>query len=220
MEQKTENVYQMISKVASRIAASGLGKTEKNKTQGWKFRGIDQVYNALAPIMSEVGLVMLPRVLSRCVIEKQSRQGSVLFYVTVECEFDFVSSQDGSRHTVKTFGEAMDSGDKATNKAMSAAYKYACFQSFCIPTIGDNDADSTTHEVVSQTQQPKQQPQQAAKFDQQGYDQAMSAIAKAEDMRELKGHYDAAINLYPQMTNEIKAAAGDRRKQLESMVAA
>jgi D-mannonate dehydratase len=42
----------------------------------------------------------------------------------------------------------MDSGDKASNKAMSAAYKYAAFQAFCIPTEGDNDADSTTHEVA------------------------------------------------------------------------
>jgi hypothetical protein len=73
----------------------------------------------------------------------------VLFYVTVEAEFDFVSSQDGSKHTVKTYGEAMDSGDKATNKAMSAAYKYAAFQTFCIPTEGDNDADAHTHVIAS-----------------------------------------------------------------------
>ena len=74
-------------------------------------------------------------------------RGTALFYVTVRCEFDFVSSEDGSKHTVTTYGEAMDSGDKATNKAMSAAYKYACMQAFSIPTEGDNDADATTHEV-------------------------------------------------------------------------
>jgi hypothetical protein len=68
-----------------------------------------------------------------------------LFYVTVDVEFDFVSAEDGTKHTVKTFGEAMDSGDKATNKAMSAAYKYACFQAFSIPTESDNDADAHTH---------------------------------------------------------------------------
>ena len=43
----------------------------------------------------------------------------------------------------------MDSGDKATNKAMSAAYKYMAFQTFAIPTQGDNDADGQTHEVMS-----------------------------------------------------------------------
>lgn len=75
-------------------------------------------------------------------------------------------------------------------------------------------------EEEAQRQREEKAKQQAAKFDQQGYDQAMSAIAKAEDMRKLKGHYDAAITLYPQMTYEIRAAAGDRRKQLEAMVAA
>lgn len=46
----------------------------------------------------------------------------------------------------------MDSGDKATNKAMSAAYKYAAFQAFAIPTEGDNDADGSTHEIKSASQ--------------------------------------------------------------------
>ena len=78
-------------------------------------------------------------------MERVSQKGGALFYVTVDAEFDFVSAEDGTKHTVKTFGEAMDSGDKATNKAMSAAYKYACFQAFSIPTESDNDADAHTH---------------------------------------------------------------------------
>ena len=48
----------------------------------------------------------------------------------------------------------MDSADKATNKAMSAAYKYAAIQAFCIPTEGDNDADATTHEVAPRQEAP------------------------------------------------------------------
>jgi hypothetical protein len=46
----------------------------------------------------------------------------------------------------------MDSGDKGTNKAMSAAYKYAAFQAFSIPTEADNDADGHTHHVVGQAE--------------------------------------------------------------------
>ena len=78
--------------------------------------------------------------------------------MTVEAEFDFVSSADGSAHTVRTFGEAMDSGDKATNKAMSAAYKYAAFMTFAIPTEGDNDADATSHEVAAKVDAPAEMP--------------------------------------------------------------
>jgi hypothetical protein len=112
------------------------------------------VYNALAPFLAKHGLCILPRVLNRESVERQSKAGGALFYITVEVEFDLVAA-DGSKHTIKTFGEAMDSGDKATNKAMSAAYKYACMQSFCIPTEGDNDADAQTHQVASKVEKPK-----------------------------------------------------------------
>jgi hypothetical protein len=101
----------------------------------------------MAPLLSKHGLCILPRVLSRTLTERQTQKGGVLFCVVVEVEFDFVCAADGSKHKVVTFGEAMDSADKATNKAMSAAYKYAAFQAFCVPTEGDNDADATTHEV-------------------------------------------------------------------------
>lgn len=149
----SKNVYQLIAQVAAEIATEGISKNRKNQQQGYNFRGIDDVYNALAPVIAKHGLVILPRCLSREVTERANKSGGVIFSVTVEAEFDFVSSHDGSKHTVKTYGEAMDSADKATNKAMSAAYKYAAFQTFCIPTEGDNDADSTTHDV-----RPKEKP--------------------------------------------------------------
>lgn len=143
-------VYKKIAAVMAEMAKEGIGKDRSNQAQGYKFRGIDDVYNALAGPMSRNGLVVLPRITEREVIEKLNAKGTALFYVTVKAEFDFVAAEDGSFHTVATYGEAMDSGDKATNKAMSAAFKYACMQAFCIPTEGDNDADAQTHEVQPQ----------------------------------------------------------------------
>lgn len=139
-------VYKAINAVQADLARDGITKERRNQQQGYNFRGIDDVYNALAPLLAKHGLCVLPRILSRDCVERQTQKGGVLFYVTVEAEFDFVSSEDGSKHTVRTYGEAMDSGDKATNKAMSAAYKYAAFQAFAIPTEGDNDADAATHQ--------------------------------------------------------------------------
>ena len=68
--------------------------------------------------------------------------------------FDFVAAADGSHHTVETFGEAADRSDKATSKAMSAAYKYA-IQAFCIPVRGLPDADRTSPTSAS-TETPVQ----------------------------------------------------------------
>lgn len=142
-------VYKAIAAVQGELAKVGIAKKRRNEQgSGYNFRGIDDVYAALSPLLAEHGLVVIPRMMSREVSERATRNGGVLFDVTVHAEFDFVSAADGSKHTAATFGEAMDSGDKATNKAMSAAYKYAAFMTFAIPTEGDNDADATTHEVA------------------------------------------------------------------------
>ena len=140
------SVYKAISAVAKEMAEKGISKDRENRQQGFQFRGIDQVYNALAPALVRHGLLILPRIIERTVTERQTQRGGVLFYVVVKAEFDFVGVEDGSIHTVTTYGEAMDSGDKATNKAMSIAYKYAAFQTFCIPTEETAvDADSEVH---------------------------------------------------------------------------
>jgi|SRR5882724_8390952 len=139
-------VYAAICKVQKALAKYGIAKDRQNDQQNYAFRGIDDVYNALAYPLAEAQLCIIPRFTEREVVERVSASNKALFYVTVKGEFDLVGP-DGSRHTAIAFGEAMDSGDKATNKAMSAAYKYMCMQVFCIPTEGDNDADKTTHDV-------------------------------------------------------------------------
>lgn len=146
---ETPKVYAAIAKVMADIGRDGITKSRKNTQQGYNFRGIDDVFNALSTPLSRAGLVILPRVLKREVTEKTTKSGGALFYVVLDVEFDFVAAEDGSKHTAAVVGEAMDSADKATNKAMSAAYKYVCMQTFCIPTEGDNDADGTTHEVAA-----------------------------------------------------------------------
>lgn len=142
-------VYQAIKNVAAAMSHDGISKARKNSQQGYNFRGIDDVLNALSSALVEAGLLILPRVTSRTVTERETKNGGALFYVTVQVEFDLVSAEDGSKHTVATYGEAMDSADKATNKAMSAAYKYLALLTFCIPTEAspETDADFTTHEV-------------------------------------------------------------------------
>ena len=159
---ETKEVYKGIAAVTRALGHAGIGKDRKNLQQGYNFRGIDDIYNALNSELAEANLCIIPRVLARECVERVSAKGGALFYVTIHAEYDIVSAVDGSCHTASAYGEAMDSGDKATNKAMSAAYKYLAMQLFCIPTEGDNDADSTTHEVQARgaqfTPQAQAQP--------------------------------------------------------------
>ncbi|HBM7655355.1 TPA: ERF family protein [Enterobacter cloacae] len=147
-----KKVYAAISGVASALAEKGISKERKQGSQvNYAFRGIDDIYNALAPELVKNKLLILPRYTERTSVERTSKNGGALFYITVRGDFDFVSTEDGSIHTVTTYGEAMDSGDKATNKAMSIAYKYAAFQAFCIPTEETAlDADAEVHQVAPQ----------------------------------------------------------------------
>jgi len=202
-------VYEAINKVQAALAKEGITKSRKNVQQGYAFRGIDDVYNALSPLLAEHGLCILPRVLSRQCEERQTKAGSTLFYVTVEVEFDFVASEDGSKHVVKTYGEAMDSADKATNKAMSAAFKYACIQAFAIPTEGDHDADLVTPmEVV---------PKPINVLDEKATGDFMYLIANAENVTELqnvfKKAYTAAIKVNDQHSVNTFTKMKDKRKE-------
>ncbi len=174
-------VYEKVAAVTAAMASEGISKARKNEQQGYKFRGIDDVYNALSRHLATNGLCILPRIVEREVTERQTAKGGVLFYVAVTAEFDVVAAEDGSKHTIRTYGEAMDSGDKATNKAMSAAYKYACMQMFCIPTEGDNDADAHTHEVVPKSADPESLADHIA------------AIDAASDMESLKTAFSEGV---------------------------
>jgi hypothetical protein len=192
------SVYKCINKVQSALAQTGISKDRTNQQgSGYKFRGIDDVYNAISPLLAEHGLCILPRMVARQCEERQSKSGGALFYVTVEAEFDFVSAEDGSKHTVRTFGEAMDSGDKATNKAMSAAYKYAAFQAFAIPTEGDNDPDAHTHEVS------QRQPDVAS---------ILRGISGSATLDILKSNYEAAIQMLEKQHHPAVIKAKDARK--------
>ena len=148
------HVYEAIGQITAAFAKDGIGKDRTNKEQNYKFRGIDDVYNALAPLLAANGLVILPKYISRDVSERLSSKGNKMFNIVLKVEFTFKSTKDGSEHIVSFFGEATDSADKATNKASSAAYKYCVIQTFCIPVEGEDDADKNTPEETRP--EPKQ----------------------------------------------------------------
>ncbi len=200
------SVYKAINAVQSDLANLGISKDRKNQQQGYSFRGIDDVFNAISPLLAKHGLCILPRMVARTCEERVNAKGTALFYVTVEAEFDFVSSEDGTKHTIRTFGEAMDSGDKATNKAMSAAYKYAALQAFAIPTEGDNDADAHSHDVSPKSEKKQQKANTV--------DELVATIKAAKTVDDLKKAFAAAYREHGD-SEEIKKAKDDRKKQLE-----
>ena len=141
-------VYAAMVAVMEDIGHAGIAKARKNQQQGYNFRGIDDVYNELNSLLAKHKLLMLPTVVSWDQSERATQKGGTLFFARLTVDFKLICATDASSEVVRVVGEAMDSADKSSNKAQSAAYKYAAMQVFCIPTEGDNDADSTTHDVA------------------------------------------------------------------------
>ena len=154
----TAMIYGLISQAMRKVGA--IGKDSVNQQQKYKFRGIDAVYNALNPVMSELGLFVCPEILEHRREERLTNNGTVLKYSILTIKYTMYAP-DGSNVSCVVVGEGMDSGDKASNKAMSVALKYACFQLLMIPTEEMIDPDGETHTVTSKAQTPAA-PKQAA----------------------------------------------------------
>jgi hypothetical protein len=137
------NIYESITKIMEEIPA--IGKDQTNKTQGFKYRGIDDVMNTLQPLLSKNKVFIVPQILEQTREERTTNKGGNLIYSICKIKYIFYA-EDGTYIEAVTVGEGMDSGDKATNKAMAIAMKYALFQVFCIPTEEMKDPDGETPE--------------------------------------------------------------------------
>ena len=137
-----------------------IGKNKRNQQQGFQYRGVDDAMNELHGVFARCGIFCVPEVLEQTREDRQTAKGGNLIYSIMKVKFTFYAD-DGSSVSSVVIGEGMDSGDKASNKAMSVAFKYAVFQAFCIPTEAV-DPDATTPPASKPTQQPKQ-PAQPAK---------------------------------------------------------
>lgn len=163
------NIYKAINEVMKEIGA--VGKNQKNSQQGFMYRGIDAVMNAINPALTNHGVFVVPEVLEQTREERTTSKGNLLIYSICKIKFSFFA-EDGSHVEAITIGEGMDSGDKATNKAMSIAFKYACFQVFCIPTEEMVDPDAECHEV-----KPKKETQKSM-TDEEKNAQMMEEVGK------------------------------------------
>lgn len=194
-------IYSSIAAVMSDVGH--VAKDKINKQQGFKFRSVDDVYNALHPALAKNKVFIVPKILERtCEVVGKTKNGIDMVKVVCEIEFTFFA-EDGSNVKAIITGEGLDTGDKGTNKAMAIAYKYACFQVFCIPTEEMTDPDEESIEVgaseqgssnnkksVGSKKKTTDKPAESSKKDENMTDEDSSRITeamlktiKAEQMR-------------------------------------
>lgn len=145
------NIYQAITDIMSEGYA--ITKDKRNQKQGYAYRGIDDVMNTFQPLLAKHHVFIVPEVLDQQRQERKTSNSSLLYSI-LKMRYTFYA-EDGSSVSAVVVGEGMDSGDKASNKAMSVAMKYAMFQVFCIPTEEMQDPDADTPETSTPVPPPE-----------------------------------------------------------------
>lgn len=154
------NIYESIAAIQADVDFIGKDKQTTGQTS-YKYRGVDQVLNTLHPLFAKHKVFAVPEVLEVLNREwKTTKTGNSVVYQTAKVKYTFYA-EDGSNVSATVLGEAMDSGDKASNKCMSVAYKYACFQILSIPTeetTADPDDETETFAKPATQAAQKKEP--------------------------------------------------------------
>jgi hypothetical protein len=186
-------ICKSMTMVMSEIGA--IGKNQTNTMQKYKFRGIDDLQNALHPVLVKHGVFIVPRVVDEFhelkeVVRSNGNKG-IDKHVHIQVEYDFVCD-DGSKVTIGPIAsEGLDSSDKATNKALSAALKYCLIQTFCVPTQDMDDSDRETIEIQPAQNGPcRAVPTYAATYEVGG--------------RSSAGEYDVSLDKRPVTLPQLK----------------
>lgn len=144
---RPQNVFQSIERMTELLAKEGIQKDKGGTREiNYKFRGIDDIRNNSSPLMKECALVILPKMIKREEKERTTKSGGFALWVVLDVDFEFVNTIDGSKINVPIIAEAVDYSDKATQKAMSQAYKTLAINAFNIPTEGEQDTDAEKKE--------------------------------------------------------------------------
>ena len=194
------NIYETITKILEETPV--ISKDKKNAQQGFAYRGIDDVMNTFNPLFAKYHLFIVPEVLEQTREERQTSKGGNLIYSICKVKYKFYA-EDGTYIEAIVIGEGMDSGDKATNKAMAIAMKYAMFQVFCIPTAEMKDPDSETPPESTPTKISKQLAFSIAQaFKNKGYTEAYkTTILGKYGYKEFE---DIESNNYSKIMKEIE----------------
>jgi ERF superfamily protein len=195
------SVYAAINAIASELSEHGIAKDRVNEADDYKYRSIDDLLERLAPLLAKHRLCILPRVRKRTLVERNDEGQRSLFHVAVKVAFTLTSVEDGTSHVVEAFGEALDPSDKATAKAMTAAYKSAMVQTFCIPIAGTEDPDHGSPRAASRDHSPEPV---------QGWEQWARDIEDIVSLCESQ----AAIDLLQERNRQLLTAISRERQDL------
>lgn len=201
-------IYEAIANVMKDVGV--VSKGDSNDFDHYKYRGIDAVMNALNPAMIKHHVFVTPTVIDSSREERAGKNGTNMVYTILTVKYTFYTD-DGSSVDCVVIGEAMDRSDKSTSKAMSAAFKYACFQTFCIPTEEMIDSETESLEIPSEKRKPNA-PKKVEKSDEQKNAEMVASV----DPDLLPDPNRTPEYRAKRIAEEIKAKKQDEKKLMDN----
>jgi len=170
-------IFEALSAVMADVQA--VGKGDRNREQGYDFRGIDAVVNAVGPKLREHGVLVVPELLESSWRDVRTSRDKPARECTVKVKYTFYGPAGDSIEAV-TPGESMDFGDKGAAKAMSVAFRIALLQALAIPTH-EPDPDASSYERANEWESATPAPtaEQAENF------QKLIDLIEAADAHEI-----------------------------------
>ena len=180
------NVFEAITAVMGDVAYVQKEGQMTAGPQRYSFVRAEDLVGAVRKAMVTHGLCMVPSKVETVLAEVfETSNQKKMNRVVLSVQYTLAHGSSNTQTIVASYGEGADTGDKACNKAMTAAEKYALRQAFLIET-GDDDPDKHASADQERAALPakssgrlngKHLPEDAPNADK--YANALSAISKA-----------------------------------------
>lgn len=147
------NIYQKMAEATRRISSVAKNlQVDTGKGRGYKAVSEADVLAAVKPVENDLGIYSYP--VSRTVIDSgemvstSTSNGNTTerrqLYLRVETVYRFVNTDEPSEYIdITTYGDGVDTQDKAPGKAMTYADKYALLKAYKIQTGDDPDKEAS-----------------------------------------------------------------------------
>lgn len=160
-EKMSKNIFQKMAEITNELGTVSKNlNVEVSKTASYKAVSEVDILNAVKPLEYKHGVYSYPHetnIINQEIVTTKTQYGDRDYYfIRLERIYRFVNVEDPKDYIeVKSYGDGIDTGDKATGKAMTYADKYALMKAYKISTGDDPDKEASDE---SPKHQSKPQP--------------------------------------------------------------
>ena len=185
---KEMNIYEKMSAITAEIGVVEKNLNVKvNSNSSYKAVSERDVLDAVKPIEQKYRVYSYPanrKIVDRDVLTKETEYNGTItrtntLFMRVETVYRFVNIDKPDEFIETTvYGDGLDTGDKASGKAMTYADKYALMKAYKLSTGDDTDKEASPEHGYEKKAEPKATTKQIALVEDLYTDEEIERICK------------------------------------------